>query len=58
MAGGAGEAVTLSLHCYVGEHINELAQLRGKELLVVIGPVDRMGQFAEVIGRVTENAED
>ena len=49
IAGGAGEAVTLSLHCYVGDQINELAAMRGNELRVVIGTVQEMARFIDVI---------
>lgn len=51
MGGGQGECTTLTLSCYAGDQINDLAGLRGQQLRMIIGPADRMLAFAEIIDR-------
>jgi hypothetical protein len=49
VGGGQGECARLTLDCYVNTDLNELASLRGKQLRVIIGPIERMNELSEFI---------
>jgi len=55
VGGGASDCARLQLDGYFGNSLNQLLELRGKPLMVVVGPVADMMKLSEFIERGNRN---